>query len=1163
MMQKNRFIPILLMVSILLTTCQGFVAAAEEQDGSLPQVLFKYTGDDPGDTSITSTSGDVSIVKDDDEHGKVLSIGEGSTIFVNLGKELSAGRAVISWDAKADLFNESYLRIYGASGSSIPGDSGKMFDTLIYRTDGRIQPFKELFGWVPDTTQVSYYQKEKWHHVDLWLDIDKRVLDYYIDGQKKATINITDKFEKFCSFSMTHVKKSIGADLRFDNFAVGYVPEKGHKTGFDFCEYIPPEIEAPVFTELLIDDIGHAFFDENVLIKASMANALKVGKNLELNFKVYTESGRLVYEKTADSAIAAEEVLVKEYSFTVDEFGYYNAYIEVKDKDTGEVFGDSVRFSHIHGPEDGVVNKKIGLNNHLYDGMGSNRYADFVKMQAKAGFGYNREKINWDWVEKPAGTYTMPEIHQKYIPEMSSYGMNQYAIVGTRCWLYNGEEEVVPVSDSEVSHWRDYVENLARICKDYGIERFEIGNELNLRFNSDLLTAEQYTRLLKEAYPTIKKVNPNAKVYAFATAAVKSEEFIRGCLEAGAGAYLDGIAIHNYDVHNRPEGSTYYDEIDSTRALMEEFGIEDKELVISEMGWTSAKGYADEEQQARYSVRLAALLEDVVDLCIYYLSIEKVDSSTESEFHFGLVRGWRGQEVNFEAKPAFLGLSNYNALVAEAKKTEEMKILDDEGYICKFKDKDGSDIFMVWKQEGEAELTLDVGAENVVMYDMFGNDTKLKTNNGALQISVDEYPVYLTGVFTKCDEVKNSKQIKTAESIIEATKNDSAAINVSGGKPTYKLEVELPENIELVENKGFVDGKAKIKLKTGASPAADEKIKVIVKDKADAVIYVKELSVEYKAAVTYDFSVKYYRSGRWQGVIKLTNNNNDSPITGTFTAKEPSSLARYVRTRPIDKIGAKQTGIFEFNIPIALTGKELTLSGMLKLSNGEEIEIEETTYFTSLMPVSKSPTIDGKIELGEYNTKAPVKIDKADMVQELVADWWDGKNDASATMYINYDKDYFYLAAIAEDDILGDNDPEGRIWANDSIQFAFANSNTSGEKITEIGIGLVNGKPEITRYSFMGDKENIMFLDPLEKEGFNNDLELQIVREGTKTIYELKVPWVDIYASDDDFNRKNIYFSTILNDNDGVERLGWIEFCPGIGSAKNASLFSKVAVEKK
>ena len=75
-------------------------------------------------------------------------------------------------------------------------------------------------------------------------------------------------------------------------------------------------------------------------------------------------------------------------------------------------------------------------------------------------------------------------------------------------------------------------------------------------------------------------------------------------------------------------------------------------------------------------------------------------------------------------------------------------------------------------------------------------------------------------------------------------------------------------------------------------------------------------------------------------------------------------------------------------------------------------------------------------------------------------------------------------------------------------------------------------------------------------------MELQITRSGNKTYYELKLPWEDIYATADDFNRKHVYFSIILNDNDGRGRRGWLEFCPGIGGAKNAMLFSKVAVGK-
>ena len=148
-----------------------------------------------------------------------------------------------------------------------------------------------------------------------------------------------------------------------------------------------------------------------------------------------------------------------------------------------------------------------------------------------------------------------------------------------------------------------------------------------------------------------------------------------------------------------------------------------------------------------------------------------------------------------------------------------------------------------------------------------------------------------------------------------------------------------------------------------------------------------------------------------------------------------------------------------------------------------------------------------------------------------------------------------------EDDIMGSNDEKKRIWANDSIQFSFAERREKDSGYTEIGIGVVDGEPAIARYYYMGEKENIVFHDAIGvKDGFEEDTELEISRNGTKTTYELKLPWVDIYPTREPFNMENIFFSIIINENDLNGREGWLEFSPGIGYVKNPANFTSVIV---
>ena len=294
---------------------------------------------------------------------------------------------------------------------------------------------------------------------------------------------------------------------------------------------------------------------------------------------------------------------------------------------------------------------------------------------------------------------------------------------------------------------------------------------------------------------------------------------------------------------------------------------------------------------------------------------------------------------------------------------------------------------------------------------------------------------------------------------------------------------------------------------------------------------------------------------------------SDKTISGTLNIISPQTLSERIPPVKIVDTIPKMTRLVEFNIPMDFTADFINLQIEVVLNNDEKIQLEKSSYFTALVPVSGTPKVDGVIEKNEYNKSAPIVINKDRMVigtNGLVGGFeWNGPEDLSAKGYINYDKDYFYLAMEVEDDILGSNDANKRIWANDSIQFSFADRAEKKAAFTEIGIGFVGDKPEIARYYYMGEKENIIYHDSIgAKEGFEEDTELMISRNGTITTYELKIPWIDIYPVRNPFPRDSVFFSIIVNENDLNGREGWLEFAPGIGARKDPSLFTSVIVIK-
>ena len=150
------------------------------------------------------------------------------------------------------------------------------------------------------------------------------------------------------------------------------------------------------------------------------------------------------------------------------------------------------------------------------------------------------------------------------------------------------------------------------------------------------------------------------------------------------------------------------------------------------------------------------------------------------------------------------------------------------------------------------------------------------------------------------------------------------------------------------------------------------------------------------------------------------------------------------------------------------------------------------------------------------------------------------------------------------DDINYDKDSAARIWANDSVQIAFTNERTSSGGRTEFALGITDARTALGCYATLVKKENI--------NEFSEDTEYVVVRDDVKkvTTYEAKIPWSEIYESADFAKgRKSHYISVLVNDNDGPgvnnqgNGRGWLEYCDGIGVAKNAAAFIEIPVIKR
>ena len=236
--------------------------------------------------------------------------------------------------------------------------------------------------------------------------------------------------------------------------------------------------------------------------------------------------------------------------------------------------------------------------------------------------------------------------------------------------------------------------------------------------------------------------------------------------------------------------------------------------------------------------------------------------------------------------------------------------------------------------------------------------------------------------------------------------------------------------------------------------------------------------------------------------------------------------------------------------------RTVKVKGEVELDSGFVMNFEEKLDFTIATKASKKPKIDGIIQDNEWISGC-VCADSIDNIEYVDSGLhkWGGTSDLSIDgAKFMWDEDNFYLMAIVNDDINVKTDTASDLWSCDSIQFTIEDefnnvANRFDYPFTEIGLSLLKTGPVVYRYSSQYALSN----------GIVENCKIAVCREGEKLIYELEIPWTELFKPDYKIDPSKIYgFAMIANDNDGNDRWGWINYNEGIGRAKQVELFGKL-----
>lgn len=1051
------------------------------------------------------------------------------------------------------------------------------------------------FGYIVPVCETDYWTQTKENEA-----YNVRIsVEYFDSGKGKFTLRypqaggsqyaskgwtqLTNTGEwKTAEYILTDIgiSKSYG-DFRFEigwwSQEMGQSPENV-LIGSIKCEEIFP-VE-PVQATMQTGYLGNMIdCDKRDGIKLSLKNISDSSGGGEISYTITDDANKLI------SSFDATE-------FSVDALGTYELSVDVKELKNGLYKLNAnlkTEFTSPKGTENAEYMQVIDFSvipiwtegeerNAFYGACGHVNSASPSKtvfgLAEAGGFGKARIGIHPQWrhIMTAPGvfdySYYTDYDYEENIPE----GMSQ---IGILCFgnpaVYKDSRAnpnmAMPHTDEEIEYFVQYVAESVRANKKYYGDvptRWEVWNEPDHNpFNPTGETPEQYAKILKKSYDAIKAVDPDAIVVAGST--INDDVgFLKRVFDAVGTDCFDEISLHPYSFTAKADGSlsAMVNTALSVQELMKEYG-EVKPIGFTEIGWHSTEDHiygVTEQEQARYTVMLpvVTLAYDAAEYVAWYDLTNDGEANNEMEHNFGLTNSMT-HTTPYSAKPSFAALSTYNSMMPNAVYKDKVEFDGMRTAAYCFDRSVGDNVAVMWSFDANQVKSLDLGCESVEVYDMYGNHVEtLKGSNGVFTFGLTQDPVYVVGKFNKFCEGEPQFAVNDFS---EAVVDDLVPVSVMDNlKRRLKVRVEpLSDGIISEDEIPMVNGKADFSIKTAENAEGENKFRVKIYDQ-NGVYYSSEHTTTIKplfVATAETVQLSENNNTRWQLKVTVQNMANERVLAGEVELTEPFEYAEAAKKVFFTDLKPKQKRSFYLNLPEIVAKRTVNVKTKVTVDGGYSEEIKNSIDFTTGYYAEKKPTIDGIIGESEWRGDW-VYSDKLEYIEGGLEKTWGGVDDLSLKAKFAWDEENFYLLVDVKDNILFNKEAVGSMWMDDCLQWGFDRITPQGEFVsssfTEMGIGLVDGKPAMNRWSVQ---------DSDLKTGEVTNFEAVINRTETNTIYEVRVPWSEIFTAGYDVNSSSVLgFSLMANDNDGNGRRGWTKYNGGIGLYKAPAEFGRMKLVK-
>lgn len=1092
------------------------------------------------------------------EYGKSLSFIK-SDMIRELDEPIESGKYVLSFDVKRTETNGLFL-VQGTINGTKDITTGNSFQTFVCN-NGNMGYYPNSLGW--SVKEPVKYEANTWYHVMMWMDFDNGMIYHYRDNKFIASTSMPKRVTSFWFCAGNGTETNVTS---IDNVSLYKADYKLANELINIGINIPEDEKYMFSVSMDSENAGNVFTAfKDVYLDVTLTNRENIDCEYNVKYYAVDRAGDLVWKKEDIGSIKGNETVNVRINPEVNMFDRYTVFAEYTDAKTGVVIckGDK-KFCVVNAPDIEYENNRFGVSTHIAKNTSDHKIAK--ELIDISGLGLIRDDWGWGIFEKQKGVYEIPENRQHvadYFENATNSQIYPLTVYHGYNDIYGVDYNYTAVEDDDLKALEKAAEESARLLLGK-CEYFEFTNEIDFA-RQDKFSCEQYAIALQHFYRGIKKGNPDAKVVACCTNRA-DPDWIGRVMEAGGKGYCDAVSVHTYHGAHTPEIYKWKEANERVRERLKELGMEDIEIWTTEGNGETNPSAFTEVQQALNLPRLFGLCQayNVNDRFIMYTLQGLGTGEGEFEGDFGILYPANGKNP-YTPKLAYMTMCAFFARTQNAE-FENIIQVDDE-YLYRYKNSDGSRVLMLYTNYTQKEVTLDLGALEGTVFDMYGNGQKVYSEDGKFTFTISDEPIYFEykgDKFEKCEAKYNiSNVIKdiTVGSSFEST------LNIPEGAT---VEVSHRDNVDVtVEQNGNI---AKVKTTLKYIPDAyyfwqrshdfgtfEARDTVNISVKKDGkllaylpiwVEYVEPQADVFMTVAPYDDTNTKY----WTSNIKITNNHSDKELSGKLTLDG-------IKTVSIDKIKPYETKDIKINLPYKLTdGTTNLIKGRVDFTDGTTQKFSLGDYPRSFhyrenagtnilylkKTKGKAPVIDGVIDEDEWKNYKVTDFDKSQVsygAQGFVTNGlteketfgkdadYGGKADFSGSIFAQWDDDYLYMSALVYDDVHYNKEVPVRYYLVDCFYVTTMPTKTQRHD-TRVDVGLSefykDNKSRIyVNWSQLYNQVNGGYT---VEEGEGKALSCA-VRKDNVTIYEARIPWERLVAAET-FDAKNFNMVFSIRDYD-------------------------------